>query len=112
MSTLSSQIDTLQVKKNKEEQESILSIFCSKCRNKHPLRDCPFDSIQLCGFSLETHSVAHCPTLQAMKTSQKGEAEAESLCFIAPRIPWYPQTSGMYQEYMQSFPQYHNQVPM
>ena len=70
------------------------------------------DSIQICGFCLETHSVAHCPTLQAMKISQKGEAEAESLCAIAPRRPWQPRTSGMYQEYMQSFPQYHNQVPM
>jgi hypothetical protein len=35
LSTLSSQIDTLQVEK-KEEKEPILSIFCSKCRNKHP----------------------------------------------------------------------------
>jgi hypothetical protein len=87
LSTLSSQIDTLQVKK-KEEKEPILSIFCFKCRNKHPLRDCPLDSIQLFGFCLETHSVAHCPTLQAMKTSQKGEAEVESLCAIAPRRPW------------------------
>ena len=68
LSTLSSQIDTLQVKK-KEEKEPILSIYCSKCRNKHPLRDCSLDSIQFCGFCLETHSVAHCPTLQAMKTS-------------------------------------------
>ena len=62
LSTHSSQIDTLQVK-NKEEKETNLSIFCSKRRNKHLLRDCPLDSIQLCGFCLETHSVAHCPTL-------------------------------------------------
>lgn len=112
LSTLRSQIDTLQVKKKKEEQEPILSIFCSKCRNNHPLRDCLLDSIQLCGFCLETHSVEHYPTLQCMKVSQKGEAEAESLCSIAPRRPWQPRTSGMYQECMQSFPQYHNQVPM
>lgn len=63
LSTLRSQIDTLQVKKKKEEQEPILSIFLSKCRNKHTLRECPLDSIQLCGFCFETPSVAHCPTL-------------------------------------------------
>lgn len=62
LSTLSSQIDTLQIKK-REEKEPILSIVCSKCRNKHPLRDCPLDRIQLCEFCLETHSVAHWPTL-------------------------------------------------
>ena len=89
-----------------------MSIFCSKCRNKHPLRDCPLDSIQLYGFCLETHPVEHCPTLQGMKASQKGEVEGESLCSIAPRRPWQPRTSGMYQEPIQSFPQYHNQVPM
>ena len=50
LSTLSSQFDTLKAKKKKEEQEPILSIFFSKCRNKHPLRDCPLDSIQICGF--------------------------------------------------------------
>ena len=47
-----------------------------------------------------------------MKTSQMGEAEVESLCAIAPRRLWHARTSGMYQEYMQSFPQYSNQVPM
>ena len=104
MSTLSSQFDTLKEKKKQEEQEPILSIFCSKCRNKHPLRDCPLDSIQLCGFCLETHLVEHCPTLQGMKASQKGEVEGESLCFIAPRSTWQPQTSSMYQETIQSFP--------
>ena len=46
-----------------------------------------------------------------MKASQKGEVEGESLFFIAPRRPWKPRTSGMYQEPIQSFPQYHNQVP-
>ena len=47
-----------------------------------------------------------------MKASQKGEVQGESLCSIAPRRPWQPRTSGMYQEPIQSFPQYHNQVPM
>jgi hypothetical protein len=86
LSTLNSQFDTLKAKKKQEEQESILSIFCSKCRNKHPLRDYSLDNIQLCGFCLETHSIEHCPTLQGMKASQKGELEGESLCSIAPGI--------------------------
>jgi hypothetical protein len=103
-STLSSQFDTLKAKKKQDEQEPIVSIFFSKFRNKHPLRYCSLDSIQLCGFCLETHPVEHCPTLQGMKTSQKGEVKGESLCSIVPRRPWQPQTSGMYQEPIQSFP--------
>lgn len=55
LSTLSSQFDTLKSKKKQKEKEPILSIFFSKCRNKHLLRDYPLDSIQLCGFCLETH---------------------------------------------------------
>ena len=47
-----------------------------------------------------------------MKASQKEKVEGESLCSIAPRRPWKPLTLGMYQEPIQSFPQYHNQVPV
>ena len=96
MSTLSSQFHALKAKEKQEEEEPILYMFCSKCWNKHPLRDCSLDSIQLYGFCLETHLVEHCPTLQVMKASQKGEVEGESLCSIAPRRPCQPRTSDMY----------------
>eukprot|EP00253_Pinus_taeda_P036019 PITA_36019 len=43
LSSFTSQIDTLQVKKKKAEAEAALAIFCPKCREKHPLRECPLD---------------------------------------------------------------------
>eukprot|EP00253_Pinus_taeda_P005658 PITA_05658 len=46
LSTLGTQVDVLKANKKKEEQEQALAIFCSKCRKKHPLRECPLDSIQ------------------------------------------------------------------
>ena len=51
LSTLSSQLDVLYVKKKQEKQEELekaLVMFCSKCRKKHALRDCPTDSIEIC----------------------------------------------------------------
>eukprot|EP00253_Pinus_taeda_P010783 PITA_10783 len=47
LSTLGTQVDVLKENKKKEEQEKDLAIFCSKCIKKHPLRECPLDSIQL-----------------------------------------------------------------
>jgi hypothetical protein len=36
LSSFASQIDTLQIQKKQAEAEADLSIFCSKCRDKHP----------------------------------------------------------------------------
>ena len=38
LGTLSSQLDTIKVKRRQEEENPVLSIFCSKCRKKNPLR--------------------------------------------------------------------------
>lgn len=48
LSSFASQIDALQVKKKQAEEEAALSIFCSKCREKHPLRECPLDNVPVC----------------------------------------------------------------
>ena len=48
LSSFASQIDALQVKKKQAEAEAALSIFCSKCREKHPLRECPLDKVPIC----------------------------------------------------------------
>ena len=39
LGTLSSQLDTIKVKKKQEEENPILSIFCSKCSKRHPLKE-------------------------------------------------------------------------
>lgn len=38
LGTLSSQLDTIKIKKRHEEEHPVLSIFCSKCRKRHPLK--------------------------------------------------------------------------
>jgi hypothetical protein len=48
LGTIGSQLDTLKIKRKQEEENPILSIFCPKCRKRHPLRECPLDNISVC----------------------------------------------------------------
>lgn len=70
--TLSSQLDVLQVKKKHEKHEELekaLSMFCSKCRKKHALRECPADSIEVCQICEAEHSTHQCPSLPNIKVA-------------------------------------------
>ena len=55
LSSFASQIDTLQVKKKQDEAEAALAVFCPKCRDKHPLRECPLDKIPICTLCEKDH---------------------------------------------------------
>ena len=44
LSALNNQLETLK-NKRRQEEENYLDIFCSKCRKKHPLKDCPLNNI-------------------------------------------------------------------
>jgi hypothetical protein len=61
LGTLSLQLDTLQFKKKQEDEKTTLSIFCPKCREKHPLRECPLDNIKICAICVGEHPTEHCP---------------------------------------------------
>jgi hypothetical protein len=43
LGTLSLQLDTLQIKKKKEEQNATLSIFFPRCRKRHPFKRMPLE---------------------------------------------------------------------
>ena len=50
MNTFGTQVEVLKTKKRKEQQDQedqALSIFCPKCRKKHPLKKCPLNNVQL-----------------------------------------------------------------
>jgi hypothetical protein len=67
LGTLSSQLDTIKVKKKQEEENPVLSIFCSKCRKRHPLKECPLNTISICGICMENHSIKDCPLLPGLQ---------------------------------------------
>ena len=56
LSTLGTHVETLKTRKRQEEHDQLLSIVCPKCREKHPLKECPLDSIQICGLCTRNHS--------------------------------------------------------
>ena len=67
LGTLSSPLDTIKVKKKQEEENLVLSIFCSKCRKRHPLRKCPLNTVSICGTCMENHSIEDFPSLPSLQ---------------------------------------------
>eukprot|EP00253_Pinus_taeda_P005906 PITA_05906 len=62
LGSLSEQLDTLKIHNKQQEEDEALAGFCSKCRKKHALMECPLDA-------------------------KEDPSTIESLCFVA-RIPW------------------------
>lgn len=48
LGTLSSQLDTLKLKKKQEEENATLVIFCHQHRKKNPSKDCPLNNVRVC----------------------------------------------------------------
>ena len=67
LGTLSSQLDTIKVKRRQEEENLVLSIFCSKCRKKHPLKECPLNTVSICGICVEDHTMEDCPLFPGLQ---------------------------------------------
>lgn len=95
LSSFASQIDALQVKKKQAEAEATLAIFYSKCRGKHPLRECPLDKTPICTICEKDHEAQQCPSLPGIKAAlQTTEEEAEAVYLMTQRRQW-PQRQGM-----------------
>lgn len=62
LSTLSSQLDTIKTKKKQDEENTILTIFCSRCRKRHPLKECPLNIMSLCGLCTNNHLTENSPS--------------------------------------------------
>jgi len=95
LSSFSSQIDTLQVKKKQAEAEAALAIFCSKCTEKHPLRECPLDKVIICTICENDHKTQQCPFLLGIKVAlQPTEEEDETVYLLTQRRQWKPRGQG------------------
>jgi hypothetical protein len=75
INSFSSQMDTLQVKQKKVELEQALCIFYPKCRKKHPPRECPLNSVQVCLICELDHPTDQFPSLLGVKASMKATNE-------------------------------------
>jgi hypothetical protein len=87
ISSLSSQLDTLQVKKKKEETEQALAIFFPKCRTKHPWKEFPLDQIEVCRICSEDHATCNFPSLPRLKAIYQRAFELDAEAPIDPQEP-------------------------
>jgi hypothetical protein len=113
INSFSSQMDTLQVKQKQAEPEQVLCIFCPKCRKKHPPRECPLNSVQVCLICELDHATDQCPSLPGVKASMKETSEeAEAAYLITQRIQWQRRGQGMNSQFSPpTFNYWNNQLP-
>lgn len=62
---ISKQVDSLKFQQKLVEEQETLSIFCSRCRRNHPLRECPLDikETNKCAICADKHATKKCPYL-------------------------------------------------
>ena len=66
LGAMGSQIDVLQAKKRQEEEHAVMSIFCTRCRTKHPQWECPLNKISVCHICTEGHTKNDFPSLPGL----------------------------------------------
>lgn len=67
LQTLSLQMDTMKIKRKKEEEERALAIFCPRCTRRHPRIECPLNLIEICSVYEENHSIDKFPSLPGLR---------------------------------------------
>jgi hypothetical protein len=107
LSTIGSQLDTLNIKKKQEEENATMCIFCPRCRRKHSSRECPLDNISVCGFCTEDHPTEKFPSLPGLLAIYRSGDPGESS--YAPRRPWQPRSQPTYQDLPPQVPPYYQQ---
>lgn len=109
MSSLSSQLDFLQEKKNWDEEENSLSICYPRCRQKHLSKECPLNSIEICALFEQDRPTKLCPLLPGLKVVLKGETrDTKQSYFITQKNPWKPRSIGMNQDFPLPFNYWNN----
>lgn len=70
-SSLASQIDALQTRQKHVDLEKAMAIFFLKCRQKHPLKECPLNNVDLYGLCEHKHTTKDCLSLLGLKVVYK-----------------------------------------
>lgn len=88
-----------------------LFILCSKCRNKHPLREFPLNSVHVCLICELDHATEKCPSLLGVKASMKvTNKEVEVVYLITQRRQWQPRGKGMNSQFSPAAFKYWNNM--
>ena len=97
LGTLTSQFSSLKTKNRQEEEDATLKIFCPKCRKRHPLKECPINTIVVCTLCTEKHSTEIFLALPEIQAIYKISIKACEQSY-APRRPWPPHPQNKYTD--------------
>lgn len=91
LSTLSTQLTTAQVKKAHDEADKALVVLYPKCKEKHSLKECRVNIINLCNICDLEHSTGYYLELPRLKAELKElSEEVQSYYFIGSIKPSQP----------------------
>jgi len=65
----------MKIKQNQEVEKAAMEVFCSKCRHKQIERECPLNTIKVCGICTLEHPTEKCPSLPGLQAIYKGNVE-------------------------------------
>ena len=68
MSSISSEIDVLRENQKQAVEDPTLDVFFPKCRNKHPLKECPLDKVEACQLCEMNHDTKEFPSPPQVNT--------------------------------------------
>jgi hypothetical protein len=110
LSTLTTQLDVLQVKQEKVEAEQTLAIFFHRCRKKHGSRECLLDIVRVCAICTKDHDKKDFPSLLGLKVVFKeAEEEMKPLYLMDQRRQWQSWPQNTFQYPSSFFPGQYNQ---
>ena len=73
----------------KRFEDEALTIFCSRCKKRHPLKNCPLNVVSLCGLCVEEHETDNYPALSGLQAIYKGASEPTGQAMQgAQKKPW------------------------
>ena len=76
---ISYQNDSMNIKKKFEDKA--LTIFCSRCKKRHPLKNCPLNVVSLCSLCAEDHETDNFLRFLDCNPSTRGQmSQQDKLC--------------------------------
>jgi hypothetical protein len=94
----------MKIKRKQEEENATLTIFCPRCRKRHPEKECPINIIEICGLCTEDHPTNECPSLPGLKAIFKGGGEPQEASYT-PKRAWRQQNPNMFLDPTTQYPQ-------
>jgi hypothetical protein len=87
-------------------EDEALTIFCSRCKKRHPLKNCPLNVVSLCGLCAEDHEIDNYPLLPRLQAIYKGASQPASQAMQgAQKKPWQARPQGIFADpYLQFNP--------